>query len=69
RGSNPYNLQLSKRRAASTMKYLISSGISSSRLTSQGYGENQPIIDCLSKECTDDEHELNRRIEFIIVEK
>lgn len=67
RGSDYYNLQLSKRRAASTMKYLIQSGIASNRLISQGYGEKEPIIDCMSKECTDAEHELNRRIEFVIM--
>ena len=67
RGSAPYNLALSKRRAASTMKYLISKGIKSERLISEGFGESQTIIDCLSKNCSDDEHEINRRIEFVIV--
>ncbi len=67
RGSDAYNLALSKRRAASTMRYLISKGISKDRLISEGYGETQTIIDCVSKECTDEEHELNRRIEFVIV--
>lgn len=67
RGSAPYNLRLSKRRAVSAMKYLISKGIKADRLISEGFGESQPIIDCISKECTDEEHELNRRIEFVIV--
>ena len=67
RGSNAYNLSLSKRRAASTMKYLIANGIDAKRLTSQGFGETQPIMDCISKECSDEEHELNRRIEFVIL--
>ena len=67
RGSDAYNLRLSKRRAASTMLYLINSGINKTRLISQGYGETQPIIDCKSKDCSDEEHELNRRIEFVII--
>lgn len=67
RGSASYNMALSKRRAASTMRYLISKGISKDRLISEGYGESQTIIDCEGKECTDEEHELNRRIEFVII--
>lgn len=69
RGSHAYNLSLSKRRAATTMHYLISQGISKDRLISEGYGELVPIIDCETKECSDEEHELNRRIEFVIVQK
>lgn len=69
RGSAPYNLNLSKRRATAAMKYLIAKGIASERLISEGFGESQPIIECVSKECSDEEHELNRRIEFVIVAK
>lgn len=64
-GSNAYNLRLSKKRAASAMKYLLNNGISKDRLTSEGYGESQPLIDC--KTCSDAQHEMNRRVEFIIV--
>lgn len=64
-GSSTYNLKLSKKRAASAMNYLLSKGISKDRLTSEGYGESQPIIDCTT--CTDAQHETNRRVEFIIV--
>jgi len=67
RGTARYNLVLSKRRAASTMKYLMSKGVKSQRLISQGYGESQTIMDCISKDCSDKEHEINRRIEFVIV--
>jgi outer membrane protein OmpA-like peptidoglycan-associated protein len=67
RGTASYNLMLSKRRAASTMKYLVSKGIQADRLISEGFGETQTIIDCISKECSDVEHEINRRIEFVIV--
>lgn len=64
-GGNTYNLKLSKKRASSAMNYLILKGISEDRLTSEGYGESQPLIDCTT--CSDDQHEKNRRVEFIIV--
>ncbi len=64
-GSSAYNLKLSKKRAASAMKYILSKGISEDRLTSEGYGESQPLIDCDT--CSDAQHEMNRRVEFIIV--
>lgn len=66
RGNNSYNLRLSDRRAASAVAYLISKGIAKERLTSKGYGESQPKIDC--NPCSEQEHETNRRIEFIIME-
>jgi len=66
RGNDNYNLQLSDRRAASAMNYLISKGISKERLTWKGYGEQEPVVDC--DPCNDLQHELNRRIEFIIME-
>ncbi|MEL6811602.1 MAG: OmpA family protein [Bacteroidota bacterium] len=66
RGNDNYNLRLSDRRAASAMKYLISKGISKDRLTWKGYGETQPIVNC--SPCSEEEHEANRRIEFIILE-
>ncbi len=65
RGSSAYNLKLSKERAASSMRYLLSKGIPKSRLTSEGYGESQPLIDCTS--CNEEQHEINRRVEFIII--
>lgn len=64
-GSASYNLKLSERRAASTMKYLISQGIDASRLTSKGYGETQPEVNC--ETCSEEDHQKNRRIEFVIV--
>jgi peptidoglycan-associated lipoprotein len=43
RGSDEYNLALSKRRAAEAKRFLVSQGIDVSRLESVGYGEEQPI--------------------------
>jgi outer membrane protein OmpA-like peptidoglycan-associated protein len=63
-----YNLQLSNRRAASAMAYLIKQGISISRLQSKGYGETRLINQCAKDvECTEAEHQLNRRTEVKII--
>jgi len=67
RGKDQYNLNLSKKRAASTLEYLVSKGIDRSRLKSIGYGEMQPLNKC-DKEgiCEDEEYDINRRCEFTI---
>jgi len=68
RGPDEYNLNLSKRRAESTLEYLVSQGISRDRLTSIGYGEMQPLNKCVREGiCTDDEYDINRRCEFKIM--
>ncbi|EDP97206.1 OmpA family protein [Kordia algicida OT-1] len=68
RGSASYNQRLSERRAKSTVQYIISKGIDASRLSSEGKGESSPLIDCGNK-CTEEEHQQNRRSDFIIVSK
>lgn len=71
RGSNQYNLQLSDRRAKATRDYLISMGIVSDRIVSAtGYGEERLLNHCSDGvRCSDEEHELNRRSDFIIIER
>ncbi|MCK8480281.1 OmpA family protein [Psychroserpens algicola] len=66
RGSASYNERLSDRRAKTTVQYVISKGIDKSRISGMGKGENEPKVDCGSN-CTDEEHQMNRRSEFIIV--
>ncbi len=66
KGNNKYNLNLSKKRAASAMQYLIGQGIDANRLASHGYGETQLLINC-KKDCTKAEDQINRRIEFVII--
>jgi outer membrane protein OmpA-like peptidoglycan-associated protein len=66
RGKDEYNLDLSERRAQSTVAYVISKGINSDRIIGTGYGESLPKIDCQDK-CTELEYALNRRSEFMIV--
>ena len=67
RGSEKYNQSLSERRALTTAQYVVSKGIDASRITGVGMGETSPVNDCGLK-CNEDEHQLNRRSEFIILE-
>lgn len=66
RGSDSYNRSLSQRRATSTQQYVISKGISERRIQAIGRGEDAPKVDCGTK-CTEEEHQLNRRSEFLII--
>ena len=66
RGTDEYNIDLSQRRANSTVQYLISKGITADKLSAKGFGESELKIDC-KDECTEEEHALNRRSEFMIV--
>lgn len=66
RGSDEFNLLLSDKRVKSTIQYLISNGIDPNRISGKGFGETELKVDCKEK-CTEDEHEQNRRSEFLIV--
>lgn len=68
RGSNEYNEILSSKRAAATRSWLIEKGIAAERLTAKGFGEAQPLIDCNENDCSDEEHQLNRRSVFLAQE-
>lgn len=69
RGNDAYNLWLSQRRAESTVNYMISKGISPERLQGEGFGETRLVNDCFNGvPCSNDQHQLNRRSEFIIFE-
>jgi outer membrane protein OmpA-like peptidoglycan-associated protein/tetratricopeptide (TPR) repeat protein len=62
-----YNEKLSDRRAKSTMAWLVNHGIAAERLTAKGYGETQLVNKCADDvPCTEEEHQLNRRSQFII---
>jgi len=45
-GSDAYNMKLSVRRADSVKAYLVSKGIGTSRIYTEGKGERQPVKDC-----------------------
>ena len=63
-GSDAYNQALSERRAAAVREYLVSKGVDASRLSSNGYGEAQPVADNAS----DEGRALNRRVELKVQE-
>ena len=60
RGSDEYNLALSKRRAAEARRFLMEQGIDASRLETVGYGEEQP----LDQGSTESAWAVNRRADF-----
>lgn len=64
-GSEQYNQALSERRANSVRDYLVSQGITATRLTSRGYGELQPV----ATNDTDEGRQLNRRVEMIVLDR
>ncbi|WP_103865172.1 OmpA family protein [Aquimarina sp. I32.4] len=70
RANDKYNMYLSEKRAKSTVKYIIEKGgIDKSRVTGKGYGETVLVNKCKDGvPCSNDEHQLNRRSEFIIVQ-
>ncbi len=68
RGNNAYNKTLSQKRAQSAVDYLISRGIEANRLAAVGYGEESPAITCKCSDCTEDEHQANRRTTFKVIE-
>jgi outer membrane protein OmpA-like peptidoglycan-associated protein len=61
-GGYDYNITLSDKRAASVRAYLISKGVSETKITSKGYGYNKPVAsnDTKSGKAT------NRRVEFVV---
>jgi large repetitive protein len=64
-GSDRFNERLSERRAKAVMNYLVKRGhVAPERLESKGYGESKPI----APNSTRKGREMNRRVEFTIVE-
>ncbi|MBI5544683.1 MAG: OmpA family protein [Deltaproteobacteria bacterium] len=64
-GSDEHNDKLSERRAQSVMAFLVKAGVDVSRLAYQGFGKTRPLV----KGDTDAVREINRRVEFVIVER
>ncbi len=67
RGTDEYNLDLSQKRAQAAIEYLMSVGIPGTRLVAQGFGESNPAVNCVCEECTEDQHQANRRTTFKII--
>ncbi|AKU90127.1 InlB B-repeat-containing protein [Vulgatibacter incomptus] len=64
RGGRALNLKLSRSRADSLRKYLITKGVESDRLQAEGYGPDRPI----ASNATAEGRAQNRRVEFRIAE-
>jgi OmpA-OmpF porin, OOP family len=64
-GNPEFNLQLSKDRAEAVAAHLVKAGIDASRLEVEGYGDARPIAPNLTPRGRD----LNRRVEFVILER
>lgn len=68
RGDDEYNLILSQKRAESAVYYILKKGISKSRMTAKGYGTAALSINCNCDDCSEEEHQINRRTTFKILE-
>ncbi|WP_298782173.1 OmpA family protein [uncultured Polaribacter sp.] len=74
RGRESFNLNLSDKRAKSTVDYIVSKGISRNRISGKGFGESQLTNNCVDNDshsirvkCTEDEHQANRRTAFVLL--
>lgn len=68
RGSDAYNMSLSRRRAEAAVNYLVSKGIEKTRLSARGYGETKPLNECVNGiNCNEDQHQQNRRTEIKVL--
>jgi len=67
RGNAKFNADLSQKRADATRNYILEQGIPKNRILAKGYGESVPIVKCIPEDsCDEEQHELNRRSEFVI---
>ena len=68
RSSDEYNKTLSQNRANASVDYIISQGISASRISGVGYGESKLLNKCSDGvDCSETEHAINRRTEMKIL--
>jgi len=63
-GSDSYNKKLSVERAKAVMNYLVEKGVKKALLIPKGYGKSRPV----SKNKTDEERALNRRVEIKLIQ-
>ena len=70
RGPDEWNMELSIKRAEEVVRYIVNKGIDYNRIYGKGYGETMPLNHCVNDvECTDVEHIVNRRTEFLVLAK
>jgi outer membrane protein OmpA-like peptidoglycan-associated protein len=65
-GTLAYNKFLSQKRAEAVKDYLTKKGIDSRRIKAVGYGKSKPLV---SNDDEEDGRELNRRVEFKVLQK
>lgn len=65
RGTNDYNLALGEKRAKATKNYIVSLGVSPSRMTTIAYGEEKPVCSQKNETCW----QRNRRSHFVVVKE
>ncbi|QQT25011.1 OmpA family protein [Sphingobacterium spiritivorum] len=69
RATAKYNMKLSQNRAQSAVDYIVSRGIDRNRLIAKGYGETKLVNRCKDGvNCTEAQHQANRRTEIKILE-
>jgi outer membrane protein OmpA-like peptidoglycan-associated protein len=61
-GSDDFNQKLSDNRAAGVKNFLISQGVSSGNITSEGFGKNDPVAD----NATSSGRTQNRRVNMVV---
>ncbi|MFD2040622.1 OmpA family protein [Flavobacterium artemisiae] len=67
RGRDDFNMKLSQNRAQATVDYIIKAGIAPERIKGEGFGETRLLNHCSNGvPCSEKEHEVNRRSEFIV---
>lgn len=67
KGTDQYNLKLSKLRAQSVAEFLVKQGVDRSRLSPEGRGEKDPIAkNEMNGKDNPDGRQKNRRVEFIL---
>ncbi len=70
RGPDEWNMELSIKRAEQVVRYIVNKGINYRRVYGKGYGETMPLNHCVNDvDCTDPEHLVNRRTEFLVLAK
>lgn len=70
RDTDANNLELSQKRAESAVDYMVSRGITRTRMTPKGYGETKLVNGCddaNQDNCSEAQHQANRRTEFKII--
>jgi outer membrane protein OmpA-like peptidoglycan-associated protein len=73
RNNSDANRTLSQKRADASVSYIVGRGIAAERIFGKGMGEDKPVNGCVCEgnvksNCSEDEHALNRRTEFLIVD-